>query len=249
MTSLLIVVPAVDLIDRCVVRVEQGDQRRKKVYSDNPLQTIREFEKNGATLVHVVDLNAAIRSDLDTNRDVISQILSGVKSTAIQLAGGIRSVGKVKELLEKGAQRVVISSIAYSKPDEAYEILQTFGAGRVVLALDYDGNEMVRTSGWSKREGETVSKAVYRFSRMGFNYFLTTAVERDGLLQGPDLVTLERLRKENSNSAKLIASGGITSQEDLAKLSRLGIDEAIVGKAIYEGRLPLSVLKGASVIS
>ncbi|MDG6907356.1 MAG: 1-(5-phosphoribosyl)-5-[(5-phosphoribosylamino)methylideneamino] imidazole-4-carboxamide isomerase [Nitrososphaerota archaeon] len=239
---MLIVVPAVDLIDRCVVRVEQGDQNRKKVYSDDPLRTIREFEKNGATLIHVVDLNAAIRSDSDTNREVISKILSGVRSSAIQLAGGIRSVSKVKELLDKGAQRVVISSMAYSKLDETYEILQTFGAGRVVLALDYDGKEMVRTSGWSKSEGETVSKAVYRFSRMGFNYFLTTAVDRDGLMQGPDLVTLEKLRKDNSNSAKLIASGGVTSEEDLVKLSRIGMDEAIVGKAIYEGRLPLSVL-------
>jgi phosphoribosylformimino-5-aminoimidazole carboxamide ribotide isomerase len=106
---------------------------------------------------------------------------------------------------------------------------------------------MVRTSGWSKKEGETVFNAVSRFSRMGFNYFLTTAVQKDGLLQGPDLKSLEMLRKENStNSAKIIASGGITSEEDIARLSRIGMDEAIVGKAIYEGRIPLSVLSKAA---
>ena len=237
------IVPAVDLIDRCVVRVEQGDQKRKTVYSDDPLKTIRNFARNGAKLVHVVDLNAAIRNDPDTNRELIAKILSEVDSISIQMAGGIRSTDTVRKLLDSGAQRIVISSIAYSKPDEAYEILQTFGAGRIVLALDYDGSGMVRTSGWSKKEGETVFSAVARFSKLGFNYFLTTAVQRDGLLQGPDLKTLEMLRKQNStSSAKIIASGGITSEEDITRLSNIGMDEAIVGKAIYEGRIPLSVL-------
>jgi len=243
----LLIVPAVDLIDRCVVRVEQGDQKRKTVYSDDPLKTIQNFARNGARLVHVVDLNAAIRNDPDTNREVITKILSEAGSISIQLAGGIRSTAMVRKLLDSGAQRIVISTIAYSKPDEAYEILQTFGAGRIVLALDYDDTGMVRTSGWSKQEGETVFSAVSRFSKMGFNYFLTTAVQRDGLLQGPDLKTLEMLRKENSTgSAKIIASGGITSEEDIAKLSKIGMDEAIVGKAIHEGRIPLSVLSKAA---
>jgi len=243
----LLIVPAVDLIDRCVVRVEQGDQKRKTTYSDDPLKTIQNFARNGATLVHVVDLNAAIRNDPDTNREVIAKILSEAGSISVQLAGGIRSTATARKLLESGAQRIVISSIAYSKPDEAYEILQTFGAGRIVLALDYDDSAMIRTSGWSKKEGETVFSAVSRFSKMGFNYFLTTAVQRDGLLQGPDLKTLEMLRKENStSSAKIIASGGITSEEDISKLSKIGMDEAIVGKAIYEGRIPLSVLSKAA---
>lgn len=240
-------VPAVDLLDRCVVRVEQGDQTRKTVYSDDPMSVIQNFSRNGAALVHVVDLNAVIRNDPDTNRETIAKILAEARSVSVQLAGGIRSVSVVRKLLDSGAQRVVISSIAYSKPDEAYEILQTFGAGRIVLALDYDASGMVRTSGWSKQEGETVSSAVSRFSRLGFNYFLTTAVQRDGLLHGPDLKTLEALRKENSKtSAKIIASGGITTEEDISKLSEIGMDEAIVGKAIYEGRIPLSILSKAA---
>jgi phosphoribosylformimino-5-aminoimidazole carboxamide ribotide isomerase len=237
------IVPAVDLMDRCVVRVEQGDPRRKTIYSDDPLRAVQNFANNGATLVHVVDLNAAIRNDPDTNREVIARILSGAGSIGVQLAGGIRSSSMVRKLLDGGAQRIVISSVAYSKPDEAYGILQTFGAGRIVLALDYDGAGMVRTTGWTKKEGETVFSAVSRFSKMGFNYFLATAVQRDGLLQGPDITTLELLRRENPmSSAKIIASGGITSEDDIARLSQIGMDEAIVGKAIYEGRIPLSVL-------
>ncbi len=238
----LLVVPAVDLIDRCVVRVEQGDQNRKTVYSDDPVGVIRNFAKNGGSLVHVVDLNAAIRDDPETNKETIGEILSKSGSIGVQLAGGIRSARRARQLLDEGARRVVISSIAYSKPDEAYEILQTFGSGRIVLALDYDSSGMVRTAGWLKQQQEGVSEAISRFSKMGFDYFLTTAVERDGLLQGPDIATLQKLRKENQNSAKIIASGGISSEADITQLSKIGIDEAIVGKAIYEGKISLSIL-------
>lgn len=236
-------VPAVDLLDKSVVRVEQGDENRRKVYSIDPVNVVQNFAHNGATLIHVVDLNAAIRNDPETNNDVIVRILSEAPSIHIQLAGGIRNENAVKKLLNNGAQRVVISSIAYSNPDVAYEILQTFGAGRIVVALDYDSERMIRTSGWSKRQDETVYEAVSRFSRIGFNYFLTTAVQRDGLLMGPDTETLQKLREQNpSSSVRLIASGGITSEEDLTKLANMGMDEAIVGKAVYEGRIPLSAI-------
>ena len=231
----MLVVPAVDILDKSVVRVEQGDQNRRKVYSLDPVSVVQNFANRGATLVHVVDLNAAIRNDHHTNEDVIENILSASRSINIQLAGGVRNENVVRKLLENGAQRVVISSIAYSNPDVAYEILQTFGAARIVLALDYDSQGMVRTSGWSKRQDETVYDAVSRFSKMGFNYFLTTAVQRDGLLMGPDLETLQKLRAQNpQSSARLIASGGIASEQDLGKLANMGMDEAIIGKAVYE---------------
>ncbi len=226
-----------DLLDRHVVRIEQGDQERKKVYSDDPVGKIKDFSDSGARLVHIVDLNAAISNDRETNSDLISLILSNAKC-GVQIAGGIRSIDDARERLEKGAQRVVISSIAYSRPDEAFSILQNFGAGCVVLALDYGKNFLVRTSGWSRQEKEPVFEAVSRFSKLGFNYFLTTSVERDGLLNGPDYASLERLRKENpEGSARIIASGGVSTEEDLSKLANMGIDEAIVGKAIYEGKI------------
>ena len=232
-----------DLLDKCVVRVEQGDQNRKKMYSIDPVNVVQNFAHNGATLVHVVDLNAAIRNDPETNNDVIVRILSESPSINIQLAGGIRNENVETKLLNNGAQRVVISSLAYSNPDMAYDILQTFGAGRIVIALDYDSEGMIRTSGWSKRQDDTVYEAVSRFSRMVFSYFLTTAVHRDGLLMGPDTETLLKLREENPpSSVRLIASGGITTEEDLRKLANMGMDEAIVGKAVYEGKIPLSAI-------
>lgn len=237
----MLVVPAVDLLDRCVVRVEQGDEKRLKVYSEDPVNTVRNFAKSGASIIHVVDLNAAIRGDPDTNREIIEKMLTELGSSiSIQVAGGIRSLEVARRLVEFGAKRIVISSIAYSKPDTALEVLRLFGDNKVVLALDYDVQGRVRTSGWSKQEGESVDSAILRFSKLGFGIFLITAIERDGLLRGPDLETLQKIRalKPTSTGAVIIASGGVTSETDVASLARIGIDEAIVGKAIYEGRIP-----------
>jgi phosphoribosylformimino-5-aminoimidazole carboxamide ribotide isomerase len=237
----MLIVPAVDLLDRCVVRVEQGDQSRKKVYSNDPVNVIRNLARSGAILIHVVDLNSAIRNEPETNKDVIAKILSETESTSIEMAGGIRDSKTVEALLKGGAKRVVISSLAYSNPDEAYKCLQSFGPESIVLALDYDEESRIRTSGWKEQHSETVYDAISRFSRMGFNYFLTTAVERDGLLRGPDVETLAKLRELNpKGSARLIASGGVSSEQDLVTLSKLGLDEVIVGKALYEGRISLS---------
>jgi phosphoribosylformimino-5-aminoimidazole carboxamide ribotide isomerase len=239
----VLIVPAVDLLDGCVVRVEQGDQNRKKVYSNDPVSVVRDFARNGAVLIHVVDLNAAIRNDHETNKDVVAKILSEEQSVGIEMAGGIRNSKTVEALLKNGAKRVVISSLAYSNPDEAYKILHSLGPESIVLALDYDGESRIRTSGWKVQRSETVYDAVSRFSRIGFNYFLTTAVQRDGLLKGPDVETLAKLRKSNpKGSARLIASGGVSDEQDLVALSSLGMDEVIVGKALYEGRISLSTL-------
>ncbi|MGI0092421.1 MAG: HisA/HisF-related TIM barrel protein [Nitrososphaerales archaeon] len=238
----MLIIPAVDLLERRVVRVEQGDRERAKVYSNDPLSVIRNFVENGASLIHVVDLNAAIRNDNETNADLIKSILLNARgSVRIQLAGGIRNFDKAERLFNAGANRIVISSIAYSNLKEAIRILETMGSGSVVLALDYDRSGKVRTSGWARQEAESVGEALPRYENLGFTRFLLTAIERDGLLNGPDVATLEAIRKI-CKTAKIIASGGITSEEDVANLSGIGMDEAIIGKAIYEGRIPLSLL-------
>lgn len=241
----LLIVPAVDLLDRCVVRVEQGDEKRAKIYSNDPTVTVRSFAENGASLVHMVDLNAAIRKDFQTNRQTVEKIINDLgRSVGIQIAGGIREISAVKRLLEMGAKRVVLSSLAYSNLEAAIEILETFGLERIVLALDYDSSRKVRTSGWLKQEGETVESAIVRFSKLGFTQFITTATARDGMMRGPDLETLENIKKiKVSTPIRIIASGGITSMQDVNALTKIGMDEAIVGKAIYEGMIPLSILR------
>lgn len=241
----LIIIPAVDLLDGSVVRVEQGDANRVKVYSNDPLSIVRKFVENGASIIHVVDLNAAIRKDSETNRSTIESIIRDLgRSVAIQIGGGIRDISTVKMLLGMGAKRVVLSSLAYSDLEGATNILKEFGPEKVVLALDYDRTSKVRTSGWLKQEGETVDSAVSRFAKLGFIQFITTATARDGMMSGPDIDMLEKMNKiEERHSIRIIASGGVTSLEDLTCLSKIGVEEAIVGKAIYEGLLPLSSLR------
>ncbi len=234
-----------DLLDRCVVRVEQGDEKRAKVYSKDPTAMVRSFVDNGASLVHVVDLNGAIRKDFETNRPTVEKIITDLgQSVGIEIAGGIREISTVKRLLEMGAKRVVLSSLAYSNLGATIKILETFGPQKIVLALDYDSSGNVRTSGWLKQEGESVESAIIRFSKLGFTQFVTTATARDGMMKGPDIETMEEIRKiKGSNPIRIIASGGITSLQDIESLSKIGMDEAIVGKAIYEGMIPLSLLR------
>lgn len=237
------IVPAVDLLDRQIVRLSQGDPDLAKTYSSDPLSAIDEMVKNGASMTHVVDLNAAIKKDVITNSEIINDILDRFsRKSGIQIAGGIGNPERANSLIMKGAKRVVIGSVAYSNIEYAKQILRLVGEGSTVLALDYDHSNRIRTAGWIKEEREIVNDAILRFAKIGFSNFLLTAVERDGMMSGPDFETLGMIRNRNLR-IKIFASGGISSLDDVSKLANIGIDEAIIGKAIYERKIPLSALR------
>lgn len=240
-----IVVPAIDLLNGMVVRVEQGDLNRATVYSRDPVETARSFTEHGATIIHVVDLDAAVKSNPATNAGVIESLLSNLgRKVRFQVGGGVRNIDTARSLIEGGSSRVVISSLAYSSIDACLEMLRSFGADRIVLALDYDEKGIVRTSGWKNSQKEYAQDALVRFSTLGFRNFLLTSIGRDGMLRGPDLENLKFFRK--TTSSRIIASGGVASREDVSELSGIGIDEVIVGKAFYEKKIPLSILGGLS---
>ncbi|MFI5422149.1 MAG: HisA/HisF-related TIM barrel protein, partial [Nitrososphaerales archaeon] len=201
------------------------------------------FVKHGAQKIHLVDLNAAIHSDPTTNAQIIDRLLREEgKSMDFEVAGGIRDVSLAKSLVERGAISIVIGSIAYSAPEVAREILSSLGSSKIILALDYNIAGFVKTAGWSKAETEKVESALQRFSGMGFRQFLVTSINRDGLLSGPDLEKLVELRRIAASNLKIIASGGVSSEEDLSNLRKIGIEEVVVGKALYENTVPLSIL-------
>jgi phosphoribosylformimino-5-aminoimidazole carboxamide ribotide isomerase len=226
-----------------VVRVEQGDLGRAKIYSDDPTKVAEKFLQNGAQLVHVVDLNAAVRSEPLRNRQTIDSLLEKLGYlNRFQIAGGIRKPEMAKSLVAKGAARVVIGSIAYSSPETALEILHAATSPKTVLALDYDGSGAVKTWGWKKTEKETVEQAISRFSVLGFANFLLTSIERDGAMKGPDLIGLKHLKKI-AGSSKIIGSGGVATIEDVAGLTQIAVDEVIIGKSLYEEKIPLSILQ------
>ena len=165
-------------------------------------------------------LNAALHGDRDKNLKVIEALLSEFKDTrlGLELAGGIRSRKIADSLLSKGARRVVLSSLAYNNLNSTRQILKDYGTDRVVLALDYDAKGVVRTGGWKGSSNELVRDALTRFLSEGFTTFLLTSVAKDGMLQGPDLVTLSSMKNQYYSKGKaprLIASGGISSMKDL----------------------------------
>ncbi len=228
------VVPAVDIMRGKVARLLRGDPRfvTSYEYLGNPVRLAKRWEEEGARIIHIVDLDAAL--GLGENVDVIEKIIESIGVSA-QVGGGIRSLNQARELLGKGATRVVLGSLAFDEPSSLQALLRQFGEDHVVVALDnLDG--MVVVQGWKASADVSVDDAVVEFSKLGAKLFLVTSVVRDGTLSGPDLETLARLCCQGID---VIAAGGIGSLGDIAALKRLGVREVVIGKALYEGLLSL----------
>lgn len=239
------VVPAIDVLGGKVVRLRNGVESTATVYSDDPAEVVSSYAELGAKIIHVVDLDLAIHND-PKNAKVVEGLCA--TKTKIQIAGGIRSEASATRLTRLGASRVVIGSLAFRDPALAKSILVSLGPERVVLALDYDKSGFVKTDGWQKKQEESALDAVKRNYATGYEQFLLTSISKDGTLEGPDLEMLHQVRRvlnevehsgedEQRRPARIIASGGITAKEDLLELEQSKVDEAIVGRAFYEGRL------------
>jgi len=229
------VIPAVDIMKGKVVRLVRGDPRHASSYEHlgDPISLARRWESEGARLIHVVDLDAAL--SLGGNLNVIEMLVKSV-DVPVQVGGGIRSLELARKLLSIGVERVIIGSLAFSNPSVVKALLEEAGAERVVIALDNrEGVVMVR--GWKTSAGVTVDEAAENFRRLGVKLFLVTSVARDGTLSGPDFETLSRLCR---CGLEVMAAGGVRSIDDLLALKRLGVYGVVVGKALYEGRFSLS---------
>jgi phosphoribosylformimino-5-aminoimidazole carboxamide ribotide isomerase len=227
------IIAAVDIMGGSVVRLVKGDPANKTVYSSDPVETAKKWEAAGADMLHIVDLDAAFGNG--NNTEVVSKIARVVK-IPVQVAGGVRSAEKAEEMLAK-ASRVVIGTMAYSEP-ETVKMLAKKSAGRIVISIDQvGGNVMVK--GWRESTGTKVADAISQFSAMGIDEFLLTSVKRDGTLQGPDVATLA----EAAKSARIIASGGIASLEDIVKVRSAGCSSVILGKAMYDGKVSIERVK------
>ncbi|HKW05813.1 MAG TPA: 1-(5-phosphoribosyl)-5-[(5-phosphoribosylamino)methylideneamino] imidazole-4-carboxamide isomerase [Nitrososphaerales archaeon] len=238
----MILIPSIDLLGGKVVRVKQGREESAIIYSEDPLGTAEEFLTFGAKWIHIVDLDAALHNNLGRNNEVLRSILNKFRnSLKMQIGGGIRNEARVKDLLREGAERIVVGSLVYEDLDSAKKILESCGTERLVLALDYDENGYVRSNGWKRQEKDQIDLAISKFKQIGFTNFLITSIAKDGMMQGPDIRTLGTLRKRFSNGeANLIASGGIYTEADLRVLKELLYDEVVVGKGLYEKKIPMS---------
>lgn len=227
------VIAAVDIMGGSVVRLVKGDPANKTVYSSDPVETAKKWEAAGADMLHIVDLDAAFASG--SNAELTARIAGAVR-IPVQVAGGIRSPEKAEEMLAK-ASRVVLGTMAYSDPEAVRKLAKT-NPGRIVISIDQAGGK-VMMKGWKESTGTKVADAISQFASMGVDEFLLTSIERDGTLQGPDVRTLA----EAAISARIIASGGIASVQDIVKVRSAGCSSVILGKAMYDGRVSIERVK------
>jgi len=233
------IIPAIDLMDGKVVRLYKGDPNQKTVYSTNPIQIAKQWESDGADILHLVDLDATL--GFGSNLDIIKKILETV-SIPIEVAGGLRDKSRVSEVANL-SERIVLGTLAFKDKSLLKLLLSEFGSKKIVISVDHKDGEIV-IHGWQKDTGIKLIPAIKEFLDMGFTEFLLTNVSRDGTLEGPDLEFLEQAC--NLPHANIIASGGISNIADIQKVKEKNPFGVILGKALYENRLSIRDAKKLS---
>ena len=230
------IIPAIDLMDGKVVRLYKGNPSQKTVYSNNPIETARQWEKDGADMLHLVDLDATL--GLGSNVLVIKQILDKI-SIPVEVAGGLRNESLILDVANV-SDRVVLGTLAFKDKALLKKLLGSLGPKKIVISVDHRDGEIV-IHGWQNNTGISLMDAMTEFLDMGFTEFLLTNVNRDGTLEGPDLEFLERacdLKKSN-----VIASGGVSNIDDIKQIKEKNAYGVILGKALYENRISITEAK------
>ena len=232
-----VVYPAIDLRAGHVVRLVEGDFDRETSYSDDPVAVAVAFAAAGASWIHVVDLDAARTGERRETGLIAAMARAVGQEVRCQVGGGIRDLEDARVLIGAGIQRLVVGTAALRSPAFAKRLVTEFGPDRVAAAIDVREG-VSRGEGWrSSGEGYDPDVALQSLATAGVTTFIVTAIDRDGRLEGPDLALLERLI--GLGRGEVVASGGVSSLDDLRAVRTIGCAGAIVGKAIYEGRLDL----------
>lgn len=234
----MIVYPAIDLKDGQCVRLIQGRLEDKTVYSDEPASTAAAFAKLGAGYLHVVDLDGAFLGR-PSNDAVIAAIAAAI-DIPFQVGGGLRSIEDVNRILGLGAARVIIGTKAVKNPDFLKELLDLHGPEKIVLGIDAREG-MAAVEGWVETTAITAVQLGVDMNELGVKYCIYTDISRDGLLSGPNLTAIEEMAAKTG--LQIIASGGITNLENIKDLKAMepsGVAGAIIGKALYDGKIDLA---------
>ncbi|HOQ06517.1 MAG TPA: 1-(5-phosphoribosyl)-5-[(5-phosphoribosylamino)methylideneamino]imidazole-4-carboxamide isomerase [Clostridiales bacterium] len=236
----MVIYPAIDIKDGKCVRLAQGRFDDVTVYSDDPVEMARSFEMAGAQYLHVVDLDGA-RLGSPQNADVISRIAAAV-GIPVQTGGGIRTTETMEILLGKGVKRVILGTSAVNDPMLVKRAAEMF-SGRFAVAVDAkDG--FVATEGWARTSRFSAVEFARKMEELGATVIIYTDISRDGMLKGPNLKAMEEMVK--SVGIEVIASGGVTSLQDIRDLKNIGVAGSIVGKALYTGNIDLKEAIGAA---
>ena len=235
----MILIPAIDIINGQCVRLTKGVYDTKKVYSESPVEVAKRFEGAGLTHLHVVDLDGA-RAKHIVNAKVLEAIATQT-SLHVDFGGGIKSANDLQTAFDCGAAQVTLGSIAVSEHQLVLEWLSIYGASKLILGADAK-NRRIATHGWEKDSGLDVVTFVQDYVQKGFTNVLCTDVAKDGMLEGPSLELYKELI-DKIDGISLIASGGVTTLDDLYQCRELGCTAAVIGKAIYDGKISLKELE------
>jgi len=234
------IIPAIDIIDGKCVRLSKGDYSTKKIYSENPLEVAKRFEAHGIKHLHLVDLDGA-KSQHIVNHKVLESIASNT-SLSIDFGGGLKTDDDLRIAFESGAKQITGGSITVKDPKIFNNWISKFGSDRIILGADAK-DEKVAVSGWLEESTEDLIPFIQNYQERGITYVICTDIAKDGMLQGPSFELYKRIISQSNSTLKLIASGGISTFEELPKLAELGCEGTIIGKAIYEHRISLKQLE------
>ena len=230
------IIPAIDIRGGMCVRLTQGDYSQETVFDEDPLNVLDRWLSSGANSIHIVDLDGA-RSGLAVNQSLIRRMVNSSSDLNIQLGGGIRSSEIVEEYINLGVNRLILGTAAVKDQKLVQWQIDTWGTESLVISIDAR-NGFVEIDGWTKNSGILASELIAQMMDLGVQNFLYTDILKDGMLTEPNYKFIEELL--NKFDIKLQAAGGISSLSHLEKLNELGVNYAIVGKAIYTGGIDLS---------
>ena len=233
------IIPAIDIIDGKCVRLSKGDYNTKKIYNESPLEVAKQFEASGIQYLHLVDLDGAKASHI-VNHNVLEQIASKT-SLKIDFGGGLKTNEDLKIAFESGAYQITGGSIAVKNPKMFKSWISNYGSGKIILGADAN-NEKVAISGWQEESKEELIPFILDYQKEGIQTVICTDIAKDGMLEGPSFELYQRILLK-CKDLKLIASGGISTFDELPKLADIGCEGTIIGKAIYENRISLKQLE------
>lgn len=233
------IIPAIDIIDGKCVRLTKGDYATQKIYNENPLEIAKQFEAHGIQYLHVVDLDGAKAGQI-INYKILEQLANKTK-LKIDFGGGLKTNKDLEIAFECGANQITGGSIAVKNPSLFEEWIQRYGHEKIILGADVS-NGKIAVSGWQEESNEELIPFIQNYQTKGIQSVICTDISKDGMLEGPSFDLYETILTE-IKSIKLIASGGISTFDELPKLFELGCHGVIIGKAIYENRISLKQLE------
>lgn len=229
------IIPAIDIINGKCVRLSKGDYSTQKIYNENPLEVAKMFENHGVKHLHLVDLDGAKASHI-INHKVLETIAKNTK-LKIDFGGGLKSDNDLRIAFESGANQITGGSIAVKNPKVFKSWLQKYSADKIILGADAL-NEKIAIGGWLESSEEDLIPFIQNYLKEGVKYVICTDISKDGMLEGPSFDLYAKILAKASG-IKLIASGGISTFEELPKLAEMGCEGTIIGKAIYEHKISM----------